>query len=92
LLDDAKSFLEAMLGGGPQLRSEIYEAADGDDISEATLRRAKAELHVISYKQPQPDGHGPWLWELPENYSEAFADFMTSPTPEMIDAQVDLMN
>jgi putative DNA primase/helicase len=61
--DDAKQFLEEILAFGPVLKVEIEDAADGNGISERTLKRAKKDLGVAAKK----DGlQGGWRWHLPE--------------------------
>jgi putative DNA primase/helicase len=60
--DDAKTFLEDFLEGGPMLQTEVMEAAKASMISDKTLRRAKGDLGVKSRKN-HPDGK--WRWELP---------------------------
>lgn len=59
----AKDFLTDILGAGPVSKSEIEEAADANCISQATLRRAKAELHIVAKKTGLQGG---WTWQLPE--------------------------
>ena len=60
--DAAKVFLIEMLKDGPKPKTEIEEAADANDITERTLRRAKEALNVRAKK----DGaNGCWRWHLP---------------------------
>jgi putative DNA primase/helicase len=60
--DEAKKFLRAMLAAGPMPMTDIKEAAEGNGLSWATVRRAKDELGVEVRKDVKPDGK--WLWEL----------------------------
>jgi DNA polymerase I-like protein with 3'-5' exonuclease and polymerase domains len=60
--DEAKKFLRAMLAAGPMPMTDIKEAADGNGLSWATVRRAKDDLRVEARKDVKPDGK--WLWEL----------------------------
>lgn len=57
----AEDFISAALKDGPQPRKQIEDAAQAGGISEASLRRAKKQLGVLSKK----DGAGAWLWSLP---------------------------
>ncbi|MCE9590237.1 MAG: AAA family ATPase [Planctomycetes bacterium] len=62
--DTAVDWLRSMLADGPVLASEVCDQAqNGEGIKDATLRRAKRELKVESYR---PENPGPWLWRLPE--------------------------
>jgi hypothetical protein len=47
-------------------KSQIEAEAKGRDITDATLRRARLALKISFWKVAQPDGHGPWMWALPE--------------------------
>jgi putative DNA primase/helicase len=57
----AKELLKRLLANGPMLQKDIQEAAEADDISPITLKRAKKDLGVKSDK----NGMGGWLWFLP---------------------------
>jgi putative DNA primase/helicase len=59
----AKDFLSTLLSVGPKSQKEIEERAKAEMISTATLRRAKKELGVESYKDGLTGG---WMWKLPE--------------------------
>ncbi len=60
--DEARKWLKEFLADGkPRLSTEMYEAAEGYDISEGTLDRAKKSLRVKSIK----DG-ALWYWSLPK--------------------------
>jgi putative DNA primase/helicase len=60
--DIAKNFLLDLLAGGPIPKREIQDAAEGNDITPRTLRRAKDDLKII-VKKDGPDGG--WTWRLP---------------------------
>ncbi len=60
---DAVSFLERELKGGPVNSKEIYKSADACGIAKRTLHRAKSELGVVAYKK---EFAGSWAWKLPE--------------------------
>jgi putative DNA primase/helicase len=59
----AEAFLREILAAGPVAKREIEEAADANGISERTLFRAKADLHVVAKKTSLKGG---WTWQLPE--------------------------
>jgi putative DNA primase/helicase len=59
--DEAKELLKRLLANGPMLQKDIQEAAEADDISQITLKRAKKDLGVKSGK----NGMGGWQWFLP---------------------------
>jgi putative DNA primase/helicase len=57
----AEEFLLAMLADGkPLLATEIEEAAKAEDISYATLKRARKKLPL----KPERTSEGPWTWRL----------------------------
>jgi putative DNA primase/helicase len=59
----AKDFLNTSLSAGPRPQKEIEDRAKAEMISTATLRRAKKELGIESYKDGLTGG---WMWKLPE--------------------------
>jgi DNA polymerase I-like protein with 3'-5' exonuclease and polymerase domains len=63
-VDEAKRFLLDMLANGPVAKKEIEDAAEGSEISLATLRRAKRILRVIAEKD-RDTPKGSWFWMLP---------------------------
>lgn len=60
-LREAMKFLRGELKDGAVAANTIKDRATEHGISDATLRRAKADLRVDSRKQ----GDGGWVWELP---------------------------
>ena len=65
--DNAKQFLEALLGNGPVGSKEVHEAAKENGIARSTLRRAKDELKIeINKDGPIVDGERTWQWHLPK--------------------------
>lgn len=62
-LDSAKDFLYEVLVNGEQPQQTIEAEAKGAGHSWATVRRAKAELHIISSKSIMDKR---WYWKLPE--------------------------
>jgi DNA polymerase I len=67
-LDSAKDFLRDMLlaGGGRAPKTEIEEAAEAENISEMTLRRAKGRLKVRAEKD-RSSADGRWYWVLSDD-------------------------
>ncbi|MDP8971755.1 MAG: AAA family ATPase [Actinomycetota bacterium] len=61
-VDEAAEFLHDVLGRGPVWSKQVKKEAREADISDATLRRAKAGLGVRSVKE----GDGSWSWTLPD--------------------------
>ncbi|MFZ2078818.1 MAG: hypothetical protein WAV38_19640 [Xanthobacteraceae bacterium] len=53
-----------MLANGPVAKKEIEDAAEGSEITLATLRRAKRILRVIAEKD-RATPKGGWFWKLP---------------------------
>lgn len=61
-MDEAMEFLRDTLDRGPVWSKQVKKDARGADISEITLKRAKASLGVRSEKEAD----GSWSWRLPE--------------------------
>jgi energy-coupling factor transporter ATP-binding protein EcfA2 len=73
-MEIAEEWLEETLTSGPMPSQEVKELAKLNDISEATLKRAFAEIGGIAKRQ----GHGKTMmstWELP-NPEQAFDNFL----------------
>lgn len=66
-LNIAKAFLTDVLSGGPQSAKDVYSEAESQGISKGTLNRAKQDLKIISYNQPElgKRGAGKWCMRLP---------------------------
>jgi AAA domain len=62
--DNAVEFLREYLYEGDKPATDCIEAAAAKGISERTLKRAKATLHVSSWK----DADGTWYWRCPDNH------------------------
>ena len=64
---EAGAFLQEILGTEPRRATETIRLARERGVAERTLRRAKAALGVVSYREPQEPGRPPvsW-WRLPE--------------------------
>jgi putative DNA primase/helicase len=73
LKDEAKKFLREILAQGPVPKDEVEEAADGNGISERTLKRAKHELKVVAQKE-NGKMNGKWTWELPAHQPNNYYD------------------
>jgi hypothetical protein len=63
--EEAKEFLLLTLADGPKPVNEVFAEADKLRISRASLRRAKADLGVVSEKTPDH-----WEWSLPRAETE----------------------
>jgi len=60
---EAKEFLLTTLRDGPVLHNTIKADATALDISWASVRRAKDQLHIDPWKEKKPKGR--WFWSLP---------------------------
>jgi putative DNA primase/helicase len=60
---EAKEFLLDRLADGPVKKEDLEAEGEAQDISKATLRRAKKDLGIISKKGTGIDSK--WTWELP---------------------------
>lgn len=67
-IDEAKDFLLSALADGPVNVKQVQGDAGRAGVSEATLRRAKTALEIVSEKQGMG---GPWVWTLPKVATEA---------------------
>ncbi|MGI8894945.1 MAG: hypothetical protein ACR2HE_04725 [Casimicrobiaceae bacterium] len=61
-LDEAKTFLSALLKDGPVASRQVKADADGAGFSWRTIQRAQAALKIDARKQGLRGG---WVWELP---------------------------
>jgi hypothetical protein len=61
---EARELLLERLRAGPVKQNDILEEAKQDGIAERTLRRAKKELGIKSWKE-RGRIDGDWFWELP---------------------------
>lgn len=60
-LEEAKELIASQLADGPRRAADVQAAAAAFGVSESTLKRAKKDLDVRSFKQK--DG---WYWTLPD--------------------------
>jgi len=74
-LDEAKDFLDDVLGAGAVDAVQVKREAKAAGVSETTLKRAKKAKSVVSKRVGGPGSAGHWTWELPE------ADSLRVPTP-----------
>jgi hypothetical protein len=63
-ISEAISFLEVSLANGPVLQKVVLQQAKQVGLTNRTVYRAKAKLHVES-KKGGFDGN--WMWQLPED-------------------------
>jgi hypothetical protein len=61
---DAVEFLLELLRAGAMLQREVAELARREGYTDATLRRAKAQLAINSVRQDNSP-RSPWVWSLP---------------------------
>ncbi len=68
-LNEAKTFLLEVLASGEQAAKECFEEAKTRGISEVTLKRAKGDMGVLTYRigEKGKEGGGKWFWKMPEN-------------------------
>jgi putative DNA primase/helicase len=76
-LEEAASFLQSALAGGPQPSAIVAADAREAGIALKTLRRAKDELGVQSRRKGGVAGNGSWDWSLPDEDAEV--DFTSMP-------------
>jgi putative DNA primase/helicase len=69
--DEAKKFLQDLLGADPVAVKDIEDAAEGNGIGWRTVERAKRDLKVVAKKGGMSKG---WTWELPEGPRPYWAD------------------
>ncbi len=61
---EAKEFLQDRLADGPVKKEDLEAEGEAQDISKATLRRAKKDLGIVSKKGSGIDSK--WTWEMPQ--------------------------
>jgi putative DNA primase/helicase len=70
---EAREFLLERLEAGPVKADELYEEAEQNGISKRTLKRAKKDLKIRSYKE-HGKMDGAWTWEPPARAKSANHD------------------
>jgi hypothetical protein len=63
-------FLRSLLVNGPMLLKDIRDSMRASEHSEASIKRAKAVLQIVSSKAGFEDGE--WRWSLPEDDEDDF--------------------
>jgi hypothetical protein len=67
-----EELLRDLLAGGPIPQKEIKEAAEGNGLAWATVRRAKDRLGAKAQRQSEgKTGAGRWLWSLQDAHESA---------------------
>jgi len=65
---EAGGFLQGLLADGPVPSTEVNERAKAAGLSDATVKRAKADLDVLSFRMSKGNGgDGSWYWCLPDH-------------------------
>ena len=72
---EAVEFLRDALRSGPVWSQQVKKDAKDASISEATLRRAKTSLGVVSEKEAD----GSWSWRLPDHEVKRIEDALLTP-------------
>lgn len=67
-LETAMEWLQSVLSDGPMRKSEIVRFAKAEDISVATLQRARAKLGIVITQEEHTRGR-PSTWALPDYIS-----------------------
>ena len=62
----ANIMLMDLLDDGPMPASVVYEIAKDEGFAKRTIKRAKAEVGVVSIKRPHE-----WIWALPKDAATA---------------------
>lgn len=75
-LEQAKDFLRDYLADGPQPTKDVLDKAENTGINTVTIRRAKGELGIVSYKEPGRSGR--WFYKLPDKDDHPDQDPETS--------------
>ena len=73
-LPEAVIFLSDLLAEGPCRRADVHRRGQVHRISERSLERAKAQLHVVS-EQRGESKKNVWYWRLPN--AEETAEILT---------------
>ncbi len=68
--DEAVSFLLTELADGDRPAKELLDLAQSIGISPRTLKRAKAELNIISVQRALPNQFRGWVWTLNPNSTD----------------------
>jgi hypothetical protein len=60
---EAKDLILKLLDGAPMAQKDVEDRAEGEGISPITLKRAKKDLGIESFKDGLTSG---WMWRLPK--------------------------
>ncbi len=58
----AEKFLRDLLADGPHRAQEVFDLAEESGIAVRTLKRAKRDLDVDSFRRPDSGGKSVWWW------------------------------
>lgn len=89
-IEKAEEFLLESLRNGELPQKEVERLAKRARISEATLRRAKEKLGVVSFRQKE--GVGAWFWRLPSEDSKADSQREPSTDEHVAERQLTLLH
>ena len=78
--DEAMNFLRTELADGDRPAKELIALAQSIGISPRTLKRAKAELNIISVQRTLPNQSRGWVWSLNSDVSTS----APKPTPKRL--------
>ncbi len=70
--DEAIDFLQDILANGKKPIKEVKAEAKAADIKEITLRRAKENINVVTFKNGAD-----WFWTLPDGQDEPYVKSMS---------------
>jgi hypothetical protein len=81
--DQAERLLLELLGNGPRPAAEVYAKAEDAGVSEMTLKRAKKNLGIESFREGEAGevGGGSWYWRLKGVTIKAVTPTHTHLTP-----------
>jgi putative DNA primase/helicase len=69
--DDAIDWLRKLLRGGPRRATEVEIEAKAAGISLATVRRAKSQLSIETYREGGLGSAGYWVWRAKDQWRVA---------------------
>lgn len=69
-IDEAKDFLRDYLADGPQPTNEVLKKAENAGMNIVTIRRAKSDLGIDSYKEPGRTGRWFYKLQLEDDHSD----------------------
>ena len=78
VIEQAQNFILTYLLEGPQRTKDLLAEAKAVGISVRTIERARADLRVIAYQQPNRTGKREWWLKLPPTPDTIADDWRTS--------------